>query len=90
MEERAESGGWLTNNMRVLIVDDHDLFRDGIASLLSARGYVVVGEASDGLESAEEAEVRRVLRPHLRRRQRRSPHIPQDGVEDARRAVPPE
>ena len=34
--------------MRVLIVDDHDLFRDCIASLLRARGYEVVGEAGDG------------------------------------------
>lgn len=41
----------MTKGMRVLIVDDHDLFRDGIASLLRARGYEVVGEASDGLEA---------------------------------------
>lgn len=40
---------------RVLIVDDHDLFRDGIASLLRARGYEVVGEASDGLEAVAQA-----------------------------------
>ncbi len=48
--------------MRVLIVDDHALFRDGISSLLKARGYQVVGEASDG----QEAVVRtRELRPDL-------------------------
>ena len=40
---------------RVLIADDHELFRDGIASLLRARGYEVVGEAADGLEVVEKA-----------------------------------
>ncbi len=35
--------------MRVMLVDDRPLLRDGIASLLRARGYEVVGEADDGL-----------------------------------------
>jgi DNA-binding NarL/FixJ family response regulator len=48
--------------MRVLIVDDHDLFRNGIASLLKARGYDVVGEATDGIEAVDRA---RELRPEL-------------------------
>ena len=52
----------MTEKMRVLVVDDHDLFRDGIASLLSARGYEVVGQASDGLEAVIRA---RELRPDL-------------------------
>jgi DNA-binding NarL/FixJ family response regulator len=39
--------------MRVLIVDDHDLFRDGIRGLLVAEGIEVAGEASDGLEALE-------------------------------------
>ena len=47
---------------RVLIVDDHALFRDGITSLLRARGYDVVGEASDGLEAVASA---RELTPDL-------------------------
>lgn len=34
--------------MRVLIADDHALFRDGLRSLLEARGIDVVGEASNG------------------------------------------
>jgi DNA-binding NarL/FixJ family response regulator len=34
--------------MRVLIADDHALFRDGLRSLLEARGVDVVGEAPDG------------------------------------------
>lgn len=47
---------------RVLIVDDHDLFRDGVTSLLRARGYEVVGESSDGLEAVAQA---RKLKPDL-------------------------
>lgn len=39
--------------MRVLIVDDHALFRDGLRSLLEARGVEVVGEARNGREALE-------------------------------------
>ncbi|MBI4340560.1 MAG: response regulator transcription factor [Chloroflexi bacterium] len=52
----------MTKGTRVLIVDDHDLFRDGIASLLQSRGYEVVGEASNGLEAVEKT---RQLRPDI-------------------------
>ncbi len=41
--------------MRVLLADDHPLFRDGLKSLLTARGIEVVGEASNGLEAVEYA-----------------------------------
>jgi DNA-binding NarL/FixJ family response regulator len=34
--------------MRILLADDHALFRDGVASLLAAWGHEVVGVASDG------------------------------------------
>jgi DNA-binding NarL/FixJ family response regulator len=34
--------------MRILLADDHALFRDGVASLLRAWGHEVVGETSDG------------------------------------------
>lgn len=37
--------------MRVLIADDHALFRDGLRSLLSAHGIEVVGEARNGREA---------------------------------------
>ncbi len=39
--------------MRVLIADDHALFRDGLRSLLEARGVEVVGEARNGREAIE-------------------------------------
>jgi len=41
--------------MRVLIADDHALFRDGLRSLLEARGVEVVGEAENGVEAVEMA-----------------------------------
>ncbi len=41
--------------MRVLIVDDHALFRESLGSLLRARDYEVVGEASNGREALEKA-----------------------------------
>ena len=39
--------------MRTLLVDDHALFRDGVASLLLAWGHEVVGQASDGGQAIE-------------------------------------
>jgi DNA-binding NarL/FixJ family response regulator len=40
--------------MRILIADDHTIFRDGLRSLLEARGVEVVGEARNGREAAEQ------------------------------------
>ncbi|HEX5825203.1 MAG TPA: response regulator transcription factor [Candidatus Limnocylindrales bacterium] len=37
--------------MRILLADDHALFRDGVASLLGAWGHVVVGQAANGDEA---------------------------------------
>lgn len=48
--------------MRVLLVDDEPLVRDGIASLLSSRGYEVIGQADDGEVGVE---LTRSLRPDL-------------------------
>ena len=46
----------MTEKTTVLLVDDHTLFREGMASLLSAQEDIeVVGEASDGLEALEKA-----------------------------------
>ncbi len=41
--------------MRVLIADDHLLFRDGLKSLLEARGVEVVAEAQNGKQAVEMA-----------------------------------
>jgi len=37
--------------VRVLLVDDHDLFRTGLRSLLEEQGVDVVGEAADGAKA---------------------------------------
>jgi DNA-binding NarL/FixJ family response regulator len=39
--------------MRILLADDHALFRDGVASLLTAWGHEVVGQASDGASAVD-------------------------------------
>jgi DNA-binding NarL/FixJ family response regulator len=39
--------------MRTVLVDDHTLFRDGVASLLLAWGHEVVGQAGDGREAID-------------------------------------
>lgn len=48
--------------MRVLLVDDHPLFLDGLRNLLASRRVEVVGTARDGLEALDQA---RVLRPDV-------------------------
>jgi DNA-binding NarL/FixJ family response regulator len=45
--------------MRVLIADDHALFRDGLRSLLEAHGVEVVGEAKNGREAVDLAKQHR-------------------------------
>jgi DNA-binding NarL/FixJ family response regulator len=39
--------------VRILIADDHALFRDGLRSLLQSQGHEVVGEASNGRQAIE-------------------------------------
>ncbi|MBI2158290.1 MAG: response regulator transcription factor [Candidatus Rokubacteria bacterium] len=42
---------------RILVVDDHALFRKGVATLLSdTEGFTVVGEARDGREAVAKAQ----------------------------------
>lgn len=48
--------------MRVLVADDHPLFRDGIVSLLTAREVDVVATTGDGVETVRRA---RQLRPDV-------------------------
>ncbi len=47
---------------RVLLVDDHGLFLEGLQNLLRAGGYPVVGAARDGMEALQMA---RSLRPDV-------------------------
>lgn len=39
--------------MRILIADDHALFRDGLRSLLQSQGHEIVGEARNGRQAVE-------------------------------------
>lgn len=48
--------------MKLLIADDHTLFRDSLRGLLTARGIEVVGEAGNGKEAVNLA---RQLRPDI-------------------------
>lgn len=67
--------------LRILLVDDHLLFRKGLARLLEAQpDFQVIGEAADGLEAVEQAQR---LRPDVVLMDVRMPHC--DGVEATRR-----
>ena len=47
----------MANKIRIMIADDHPLFRDGLRKLLeSEAGFEVVGEAADGGEVARLAD----------------------------------
>ncbi|MEZ4521745.1 MAG: response regulator transcription factor [Thermomicrobiales bacterium] len=61
--------------MRILIADDHPLFRDGVASLLRARGHDIVAVAENGKEAID---LTRALQPDLVLMDLRMPEI--DGL----------
>lgn len=44
-----------TRALRILLVDDHPLFLEGLHNLLSTAGYTVVGAARDGIEALAQA-----------------------------------
>lgn len=48
--------------MKILLVDDHALFLEGLENLLRARGFTIVGTARDGLQALEQA---RALHPDV-------------------------
>jgi DNA-binding NarL/FixJ family response regulator len=57
-------GLWQDRAMRptVLIVDDHEAFRQSASTMLEAEGFHVVGQAGDGLEAVAQTEQ---LRPEV-------------------------
>ncbi|WP_419656375.1 response regulator receiver domain protein [Desulfosarcina variabilis str. Montpellier] len=45
----------MSEKHRVLIVEDHQLFREGLKAMLNSRGDVnIIGEAEDGLEAVQQ------------------------------------
>jgi DNA-binding NarL/FixJ family response regulator len=68
--------------MRLLIADDHTLFRRSLRALLEAKGYDVVGEAAEGGRALELA---RELRPEIVLMDLEMPGI--DGFQATRRLV---
>jgi DNA-binding NarL/FixJ family response regulator len=69
-------------SLRVLVADDHALFRDGMMSLLRAAGMQVAGEAHDGLDAVSEA---RRLKPDVVLMDIDMPGL--NGIEATRRIV---
>jgi len=65
--------------VRILIADDHSLFRDGLRSLLVAEGHEVVGEAKNGREAVA---LTRDIKPDLVLMDLQMPEV--DGLEATR------
>ena len=45
--------GRQAESLRVVIVDDHDLFRTGLRNLLEEQGVLIIGEAAGGAEAVK-------------------------------------
>lgn len=72
-------------NIRILVADDQELVRTGLAMILDAQdGFEVVGQAADGLEALEMAQA---LRPDVGLFDIRMPKL--DGIEVTRRLAGP-
>lgn len=77
LPRKLSSGEALT--ARILIVDDHPLFIDGLRNMLGARGAHVIGSATNGQEALQLA---RVLKPDLILMDIHMPHM--DGLQATR------
>src|SRR6266542_3886967 len=53
MTQQAAAERHSQDSLRVLIVDDHDLFRSGLRNLLEEEGVNIIGEAAAGQEALE-------------------------------------
>ena len=53
MSEPVRADDQALDDVRVLIVDDHDLFRTGLKNLLDEQGLHIVGEASNGMRALQ-------------------------------------
>ncbi len=79
LSPRTVDGCSYTRRVRILIADDHALFRDGLRSLLQAQGHEIVGEAKNGREAIV---LTRELRPDLVLMDLQMPEV--DGIEATR------
>jgi len=47
---------------RIMLVDDHEIFRQGLTALLEREGFAIVGQAADGMQAVQLA---KELRPEV-------------------------
>jgi DNA-binding NarL/FixJ family response regulator len=72
----------MTERIRIIIVEDHTIVREGLRPLLEGRGVEVIGEAGDGLEAVK---IVKELAPHVVIMDVGLPRL--GGIEAARRIV---
>jgi NarL family two-component system response regulator LiaR len=77
--ENCRAAPLYTRLVRILIADDHSLFRDGLRSLLQAQGHEIIGEARNGREALA---LVRELQPELVLMDVQMPEL--DGIEATR------
>ena len=72
----------MAENIKVMLVEDHTIVREGLKPLLEGKGIHVVGEAGDGLQAVRMA---RNANPDVVIMDIGLPHL--GGIEAARRIV---